>query len=297
MELVIQARDADLPATLTLPEGHVRGGLIPLHGSHCGQRDFRLYRHLAEVLPPRGIAVLRYDRRDGGGRDVPFHVQADDAHAAVEVLRRHIGEVPVGLWGFSQGGGWVAPLAAATSPEEFAFVVNVSGSGVSPGEQMRYGLAEQLRRNGFGAHVGELATLQDVLYGYLRGEVDVLEVQAHVDAVKGQPWWPLLGYPETAPEGVPGEQWPDMDFDIAPHCERLKAPVLCFFGETDEWTPIEDSLRMWRETGERGGDGGRGGLTVVRLDGCDHEPVLDGAVHVGYERALVGWIEERVAFG
>ncbi|MEV0648214.1 alpha/beta hydrolase [Phytomonospora sp. NPDC050363] len=291
MELAIRARDADLPATLTLPEGPILGGLVPLHGSNCGQRDFRLYRHLAETLPPQGIAVLRYDRRPNGGHDVPFHVQADDAREAASLLRRHIGEAPIGSWGFSQGGGWVAPLAAATWPDEFAFVVNVSGSSVSPGEQMRYGLAEQLRKHGFGDRVGELAALQDLFYGYLRGKADLAALHARVDEVKDEPWWPLLGYPERVPAALPGELWPDLDFDIAPAYERLAAPVLCFYGETDEWTPIDDSVRVWAETRARGG---HEPATVVRLPGCDHEPWVGDGVHPEYERVLGDWLAERV---
>ncbi|MBB6036116.1 alpha/beta hydrolase family protein [Phytomonospora endophytica] len=132
MELVVNAQGADLPATLTLPDGPVRGGLIVLHGANCGRRDFHLYRHLADILPARGIAVLRYDRRPSEGHNVSFHLQAADARAAAALLRRQIGEAPLGLWGFSQGGGSVAPLAAATHPGEFDFLVNVSGAGLSP---------------------------------------------------------------------------------------------------------------------------------------------------------------------
>lgn len=94
------------PATLDLPAGPVRGGLVVLHGSHADQRSHFLYRHLARLLPPAGVAVLRYDRRPRvDGRDVPLADQAEDAAAAVTVLRRHVGPAPVGLWGFSQGPG------------------------------------------------------------------------------------------------------------------------------------------------------------------------------------------------
>ena len=99
IELTIDAGDQLLPATLTMPAGAIRGGLIPLHGAAAADRSIFLYEHLARVLPPQGIAVLRYDRRPRDGGDVPFEVQAADAHAAVEVLRSHAGNVPIGLWG------------------------------------------------------------------------------------------------------------------------------------------------------------------------------------------------------
>ena len=50
--------------------------------------------------------------------------------------------LPIGLWGFSQG-AWAATLVAGDP--DTAFRVAVSGSGVSPAEQMRYGTREQVR--------------------------------------------------------------------------------------------------------------------------------------------------------
>ena len=39
MELTVTSGNVRLPATLDLPTGYVRGGLIPLHGSGEGQRS------------------------------------------------------------------------------------------------------------------------------------------------------------------------------------------------------------------------------------------------------------------
>ncbi|MGH3647063.1 MAG: hypothetical protein ACRDTM_07795, partial [Micromonosporaceae bacterium] len=63
MPLSIRAGDATLPATLTLPPAgiRVRGGLVTLHPASGPSRDYFLFTHLAELLPPHGIAVLSYD--------------------------------------------------------------------------------------------------------------------------------------------------------------------------------------------------------------------------------------------
>ncbi|WP_232521619.1 alpha/beta fold hydrolase [Micromonospora phaseoli] len=95
------------------------------------------------------MAVLRFDRRPREQGDVPFAVQADDAVAAVAELRRRVGDVPVGLWGWSQG-AWAASAVAARRPELIAFLVLVATSGVSPAAQMRYGTAQQLLLHGYG---------------------------------------------------------------------------------------------------------------------------------------------------
>src|SRR5215470_3502649 len=105
---------ADLPATLTLPDGAVRGGIVPLHPASDGGRRQFLFEHLSDTLTPRGFAVLTFDRRPSPtDDDVPFTVQAEDALRAVDTLRAQpeVGDVPLGLWAWSQG-AWAATLAA-----------------------------------------------------------------------------------------------------------------------------------------------------------------------------------------
>ncbi|MFI8807348.1 alpha/beta hydrolase family protein [Micromonospora chalcea] len=278
---------AGLPAVLDLPAAPVRGGLVVLHGSHAGQRSHFLYTHLARLLPPAGIAVLRYDRRPRvDGHDVPLADQAEDAVAALTELRRHVGAVPVGLWGFSQG-AWAAALTATRHPVDFLVLVGCSG--VSPARQMRYGTAEQLRRHGYGpADVVELTRLRALAEDYLRGVVPRAVAQAELDVAVRHPWFPLASLPEELP-ATPGT-WTDMDYDPAPVLARLTCPVLLCWGETDAWIPIEDSLEVWRRTARDAE------LTVARLAGCDHAPTLGegedlDSVSPQYERVLLDWLD------
>ncbi|MER5609061.1 alpha/beta hydrolase [Micromonospora tulbaghiae] len=288
METTVGA--AGLPAVVDLPAGPVRGGLVVLHGSHAGQRSHFLYAHLARLLPPAGIAVLRYDRRPRiDGHDVPLADQAEDASAAVTELRRHVGPAPVGLWGFSQG-AWAAALTATRCPVDFLVLVGCSG--VSPARQMRYGTAEQLRRNGYGpADVAELAELRALVEDYLRGDVARPVAQAAIDAAARRQWFPLAFLPEELP-ATPGT-WTDMDYDPAPVLARLTGPVLLCHGETDAWIPIEESLAVWRRSARDAE------LTVARLAGCDHAPTLgdredlDG-VSPQYERVLLDWLDRTL---
>ena len=87
---------AGLAATLTLPEGDVRGGVVPLHPASDGSRRQFLFEHLVETLVPRGVAVLRFDRRPSPAGDVPFEAQADDALEALRELRAlpEVGSAP-----------------------------------------------------------------------------------------------------------------------------------------------------------------------------------------------------------
>jgi len=80
---------AGLAATLTLPDGPVRGGVVPLHPASDGSRRQFLFEHLLDTLVPRGVAVVRFDRRPSSAGDVPLEAQADPA---LQALRERLAE-------------------------------------------------------------------------------------------------------------------------------------------------------------------------------------------------------------
>lgn len=291
--LVIRSGDAELPATLTAPQGPVRAGLVVLHGAEAGERSYFLYEHLARLLEPEGVAVLRYDRRASlDGHDVPLEVQAHDALVAVRRLRESVGDVPLGLWGFSQG-AWAATLAAVTEPESVDLLVTVSCCGVTPAEQMRMGCAEQLRRHGHSEDdVADLLAVRLELERFQRTGEDPTGTAVRLAWAAGQPWSAHAYLPAELP--VPGS-WRDMDFNPEPVLSRLTCPALAFYGETDEWMPIEESIAAWRLAQARGA---LTDLTVVRVDGAGHLPTSGGvpdpaAISPVYGEALVGWLRRQ----
>lgn len=295
VELSVDAGDLSLPATLDVPSvGPVRGAMVVLHGSAMPQRSYFLYEHLACELPRVGVAVLRFDRRPHAYGDVPFAVQADDTVAAVAQLRERMGDVPVGLWGWSQG-TWPASMVAARQSELVAFLVLVATSGVSPAAQMRYGTAQQLLQHGYGdADLAELTRLREALEGAVRGHIDRAAAQAVVDQYADRPWFPLAHVPRDL-LGHPGT-WEDMDYDPRPVIAQVNCPTLLFYGESDESTPAEDSIAVWRQVA------GTDDLTIHRLTGCTHMPTLSGAgtiesVSPDYTSTLLDWIGERVSHG
>jgi pimeloyl-ACP methyl ester carboxylesterase len=294
VEIEIRAEGVVLPATVAMPAGPVRGGVIPLHGAEAGHRSYFLYEHLSRALPALGVAVLRYDRRpEEGGADVPVSHQASDAVAAVRVLRQYVGDCPIGLWGFSQG-AWAAPVAAATYPAQVEFLVLVSSCGVSPAQQMRIGCDKQLKRHGYGdGDRAQLATLRVAYEEYLRGDRDRGSTQAVVDDCAARAWFPLVYVPRRLP--VVGA-WADMDFDPEPVFAGVSCPVLAFYGETDAWMPIEESADAWRRAGKVSGNRD---ITVVRLHGCDHLPTLEeradlDGISQQYTHSMTEWLEHRL---
>ena len=295
-ELTVAGADAELPATISIPEDTVGGGLVPLHPASDGSRRQFLFEHLTDTVVPLGVAVLRYDRRPSPtGADVPFTTQADDTLQALAALRAvpEVGSAPLGLFAWSQG-AWPAVLAAAGSTE-IAFLILVAACGVNPAEQMRYGTAEQLRRHGYGDDdsLRELAELRSAREEALRDGSRREASQAVIDRYADRPWFPLAYVPRTL---APAADWPDMDFDPAPILASVHCPVLLFYGDEDEWTPIEPSITAWQNAAAAAGNDA---LTVVRLPGADHAPTLGGvhdrgAISPGYTQTLSEWIGEQL---
>lgn len=293
IDLHIHCKGTSLPAVLTIPKlSELRGGIVPLHPASDPSRNQFLFRHLTKILPGHGIAVLRFDRRSmPGGRDVPLELQASDALFAVRTLRfrLRVRGIPIGLWGFSQG-AWAAPLAACRSQGNIAWLVLLASTGVSPAIQMRYGTAEHLRRAGFkGNALRELKRLRLAYEGYLRREVDREAAQALVDRFASRPWFRLAYVRRKLP--VQGS-WKDMDFDPIAVFSKIKCPVLLFYGESDEWSPVNESIATWRKAAIIAGNND---VSIVRLRGTGHHPTLKNknrlkSISPMYSKKLLAWV-------
>jgi uncharacterized protein len=288
--LVLRCRDARLAASLARPEGTCRAAVAALHPADDPSRRQFLFEHLATVLPQHGVAVLRYDRRAAPpGRDVPYERQAEDLARGLEALDAMVGQVPTGLWGFSQG-AWVALLTAARRAD-IAFLILVGCSAVSPARQMRYGTAEQLRRAGYGSEcLAELAALRAAYEGYERGQLARQQAQQVVDSYADRAWFGLSWVPRTLPDAP---DWDDMDFDPAVCISRIRCPVLAFYG-ADEWVPVPESIGIWRAAYP---DPAR--LAIHELPGTAHHPSHGGrrelaAISPEYTVRLTGWLDDVI---
>lgn len=129
--------------------------IILLHGSDRSSMNDPYYVEHAENLILSGFAVLRYDGpgwAGGSSQNSGFETLEDrteEAIAAVRYLQSRADIKPnvVGLWGISQG-GWVCQMVAA-SCDDVAFIIPVSGPGVTPAEQEVYRVEAESRAAGF----------------------------------------------------------------------------------------------------------------------------------------------------
>lgn len=291
--------------TLYLPASDAPAPLlIMFHAASGGDAAFPFYDHLRTTLPEFGIATFVYDRRGANGQPGDFETAtfedlAEDGIEAARQLRSHpaIDANRIGAWGISQG-GWVAPVAARLS-DEISFAIAVSGPGVSPAEQMSFTSAFHLRESGF-----DDSTVQRALG--LRARVDAyfrepdpaerMRLQAEIDALRDQPWFPLAFLPNGGylPTDVTTSKWyQEMDFDPTTNLSALDVPFLAVFGAKDRWVPVEASLaaiqRAVREDL----------LSVYVSDGSGHlmsgaEEASDysgeGAVEQAYVEQIVRWV-------
>ena len=220
---------------------------------------------------------------------MPLDLQFEDAVAVIADLSRRplIDAARIGLWGFSQG-AWVAPLAASRTPK-IAFLVLLASTGVTPAEQMLYGTARHVRDAGFADDaVQSVVTTRRLVDDWRRGSAPLERAQLAVDRLARHPWFEHAYLPRDL--SAAGE-WADMDFDPEPIFAGVRVPTLLFYGEDDEWSPIDASVATWQRAAARAGNRD---VSIVRLEGTRHAPTLGGgdddAISPDYERVLVDWL-------
>jgi len=256
-EITFQNEDVVLKGMLTKPDiNSPYPVVIVTHTSNAGGREYGVYQHLTNLLPPLGIGVFLYDRRGSGESSGDFETAtffdlAADAQAAVDHLkvRSDIDPKHIGVWGMSQG-GWIAPLTASKSAE-VAFVIAVSAVGVSPAEQMNYSAEYELREKGFPeGSIEQMLELRGLVNEYFHGKIEGSKVRKKLDVFCKEAWFPFAYLDEYLPEDPTIEKWyQEMDFDPLPIIQKIHVPVLLLYGEQDPWVPIAKSVEVWKKYG------------------------------------------------
>jgi len=146
----------EIDAILTHPDRQAPyPAIVLLQGAERAPAKNPFYAEHAETLAHAGFAVMRIDKTGWGGGDLQnggietLEDRTQEAIAAVKYLqsRPDINASGVGLWGISQG-GWVSQMAAA-SYDGVAFIIPVSGAGVTPAEAEVYRVEAMSREAGF----------------------------------------------------------------------------------------------------------------------------------------------------
>jgi len=214
---------------------------VIIHGSGTSDRDNLWYLQIAHHLASREIAVLLPDKRGSGlstgeWRLAGFEDFVADTEAGVEFVRSQpeIDPERVGLIGVSQGGSWIAPMAAAERTD-LAFVVSLSGATVTPNQQLAHESVQTLVQQGF----PRLAAIA------------LQPIATAVPKARRPVWWDKNG-----------------DVDPIPYWEKARAPVLVLYGREDERDNVPVQTSVDRLTDMQAHSASE--ITVQVFDGVGH---------------------------
>ncbi len=309
-EVRFRNEDLELAGTVLQPPGAgPHPGIVLAHGSGPQTRD-SYHRWFANALARAGFVTLIFDKRgsgESGGERWPlttgsFVDLADDVIAGVRFLRGRPEVSPdrIGVWGLSQG-AWIGPLAATRAPGLVAFLVLLSGGGVSPAEQELYDDATKLGELGFvEAAVTEALSYLRLADEYVRSgtDGDWIRFERAREEARSEPWYPHLDrFPQILPREAPAWRGlrADLDYDPTPVLAGVHVPVLLILGEEDRLTPPRETARRVRAALESGANPP---LSVRLLPGADHALLVKPAPEAPWpaERPADGWVAEMIAW-
>ena len=305
-DVKFQSGGVILAGTLRLPLTRIRHpAVFLLQGS--GDADREAESFYADYFARQGIATLVYDKRGTGSsggdyRDESFDDFAADALSGIHYLqsRSEIDPKRVGLRGRSHG-GIVAPLAASLS-KDVAFMINVSGAGVPPFQQVTYQAEAQMRGDGF----SEIEIAEAVAYLNQKWEVARSggegwdKLQAATQNARDKKWLARV-QPATKLEDIVPSWKLQMGYDPMPALEKIKCPVLAVFGELDTLTPVSKTTANYKAGLARAGNKD---LTIKVFPNADHAllvwPKPNDQAHwpvlaAGYLDTMTDWIKKHVA--
>jgi pimeloyl-ACP methyl ester carboxylesterase len=305
-DVVFRNGQTTLAGTLITPATAGRHpAMVIVHGSGAQDRNASL--PFVRFLVRHGIALLAYDKRGVGGsssdwRRTSFDDLAGDAVAAVRFLetRSDIDSRRIGVFGVSQG-GWIGPLTASRS-KAVAFVISVSGPGVSPAEETLGYLKNEMTAAGLPAEdVAEAEALAKAAFSYARTGKGWTRYLALRRKSAEKSWFPYMDLSDNKGDW----QWEfrrlNNDYDPSRALKQLRCPVLAFFGERDLNVVAGKNSNIWKSALANGGHD----RSVIVLPGANHV-LMESATgssfefpHLKtfvpeYQRILVEWVNRHV---
>jgi dienelactone hydrolase len=251
--------DIRLAGTLISPRTQgPHPAVILVHASGAEDREYLL--PFARFLVRRGMAVFGYDKRGVGGstgdwNKASFEDLAGDVVAAFEYLktRGDIRRDQIGMLGWSQA-GWVMPLAAVRA-KDLAFLISLSGAGVSAAETTIDQARNEMTASGMRPPmIDQIIELTRLQYGYLRtgqGWDQYIALREKIAARIGGN--PPASFPATPEHPYLQFMRPMIRYEPAPTLRQLRLPVLALFGELDNNILPEKNRDAWEKALAAGG--------------------------------------------
>lgn len=243
---------AELGVTLSLPAAAPAArvpAVILLPGSGPSTRS-----DAAAFVQPflrKGFAVLTFDKRGCGASTGSWLTSSlDDMAADGRVLlewvkaRAEVEAARVGLVGVSQG-GWTAPLVAS-GRADVAFLIGLTGGGVSPRVVERFDYERRLERAGVvGADLAVARKTIDAYFSFLSGEVSQTAVTSLLESGRDRSWPGDLGLGRVLPSEAQRPAWAWVaTLDPEASLRSLRLPVLAIIGGRDRDPSME--VKAWQ---------------------------------------------------
>jgi uncharacterized protein len=299
-EIEFTGSSITLSGTLVKPEGE---GLFPavifVHGS--GPEDRNNMLDFARAFASHGYAGLVYDKRgvgkSGGDRNsvqyYSFNDLSDDAVGAVEFLskRNDINSKRIGITAVSQG-GWVAPLAASKS-KKIAFMIILSGSVSTVGEDNIFERAARLKKEGFSETDIQQANEMHFADIALTRNVDSLDnFKSLWDKYKTAVWFKRVYVNEDLLNPyAPYRKWYKtvVDFNPVNYLENLNLPILWLYGDPakDRFCPVSLSLNRLEELKKKGKK-----YHIRQFEKADHGLKVDGKM-APFDAVIIEWLRNN----
>jgi uncharacterized protein len=271
-----------LAGTLTRPkEDKKYPAVILLTGSGPQNRDeeifgFKIFQKIADYLTRKGFAVLRYDDRGVGGStgntmQSTTEDFADDARAAIDFLlkQKNIDPKKIGFLGHSEG-GIIAPMVAANS-DKVAFMVLMSGTGVTGGEVLLEQQKLILKASGVSdSLIAQNLELQKKINNALNSGKNLNEISGDIEAFAEKDFETLspeikasikdkkayINSTVQSQIALFNNPWFSyfIKYDPAPALRKVKVPVLMTFGELDLQVPVNQNKPKMEEALRAGGN-------------------------------------------
>ncbi len=299
-EINFTSRGVSLSGTLMQPKGT---GPFPvvifMHGSGAEERSNSKSR--AKEFAKNGIAAFIYDKRGVGKSEgnknfyqyYSFDTLAMDAGAAVDMLakRPEINPAKIGLVAASQS-GWVAPLLASLN-KNISFMIIISGSVSTPGEDNLFERSARLKNEGFLAtEIDEVEKMHFVDQEVSRSGEKMDEFQKMWDLYKNSKWFKRVYLSdEPTPVNSKYRQWYKtiLDFNPVTYLKELAIPVLWLYGdaELDRFCPVHLSVQRLNELINAGKD-----YKVVQIPGADHS-LTNKSKDFVLENTVFEWLKSK----
>jgi uncharacterized protein len=265
---------ASLAGSIWSPEDRPPLALILMYpGSGPSDRDNDIFfPPIRRAFLSAGFAVVSFDKRGVGAStgtwlEAGISDQADDLVAFLSVARAAVPDVPVGLFGHSQGGWVVIEASACANPD---FLITSSGPSVTPRVQEEFSTRASLE----GDHAAKemLQSFSELLDRAGNPWKEVADWMAETQ--RAEHFVELMRVGAFVPDCP--ELWGFaeliMKHDPAFALSELTVPLLVVLGSADTVVPVEESAVVYRRSV-------RPDLLELRiLEGGDHRMQHPGTV-------------------